>query len=57
MMSHKQDKKIVRTAIRLVRKVQAAKLREFPMDHEFPKNVQRDLSRLRELFADKEVED
>ena len=57
MMSHKQNKKIVRTAIRLARKVRDAKLREFPLDHEFPKDVQRDLSRLRELFADKEVED
>lgn len=57
MMSHEQNKKIVRTAIRLVRMLRHPKFRDFPMDQAFPKDVQRDLARLRELCADKEEEE
>lgn len=56
-MSHEQNKKIVRTAIRLVRMLRHPKFRDFPMDQAFPKDVQRDLARLRELCADKEEEE
>jgi|14BtaG_2_1085337.scaffolds.fasta_scaffold270751_2 hypothetical protein len=57
MTSHKQDTEVVRTALQIARKMQDALLSGCPMDHSFPKDIQRDLARLRELCADKEVEE